>query len=858
MSMLLAFAVGVPAQLDDSGSEKLMPKPGASSRYFFEDSHDKIPLKRFLVIYKDRISEDDELNIARRGARITHKFDALKAIATELKQEEIEKIRLDPNVKAVVDDIRVHASLQDSVPQIKANQVHTSGINGSGVKICIVDTGIDDSHSSLPELVDEIDIVNNDNDATDDNGHGTHVAGIVASSHPVYKGVAYGASLMAAKVLDVNGSGWGSDVIAGIEWCVENGADIISMSLGGGAYTGSCDSEPMAQASNNAVDHGTLVFAASGNDGYLNAIAVPACGSKVIAVGAVDKNDQRTPYSNEGTELDLVAPGNFITSTYLNNGFATFTGTSMATPHASGVAGLILDANHSLTPAQVRSILENTAFDLGTAGFDTIYGHGRLDALAAFQAVNDGNSGNDSGQQVFFDDFQGGSGNWVESIEFDWNIEAPNEKQIPGESSNNRVMHADACTSTNGCRLTLRNQIDLSSYNGAALKFWRYVDSEIGNKEFLRVDAYNGNFWSTLAQWSNNNGDDDQWHYEILDLSDYLVSDFKLRFVSKESLGSEVTEIDKVLIESLAESQSCASDAECDDGVYCNGEERCISGACQSSPSVDCSSLNSQCNAGICDEASDSCVLQNANEGFACDDGLYCNVGETCQSGACAGGSQRICPNDPQCGTSACDEDTNSCINNPVPDGTACDDNLFCTVNDLCVSGSCTGSSMDCSDNVVCTVDSCDETNDACNNAADNSFCSDNVFCNGIEICDLNIGCTPGILVSCNDNNDCTADSCDENSDSCSFSSTCEQLCWSGSNSYLRKEGLNFKKFCKCAQGTYGYSSYYPVSGTKTAYQYTDIGDNNNWATSPVQSLSVKIVKCKDNKWYNTSVDYYR
>src|SRR3989344_3540996 len=324
-------------------------KPGA-----FADGSlaDEKPSKRFMIIYKNKFSGDDELNLDRKGIRIKHRFKILKAVAAEIDPSEIGKIMLDKNVESVVEDMRVHAFLKDSGPQIHADQVHAAGVDGTGVRVCIVDTGIDDSHPALNPLVAEIDLVNNDTDATDDHGHGTHVAGIVASNDLTYKGVAFGASLMAAKVLDSSGSGWSSDVIAGIEWCVENGADIVSMSLGGDVFVGPCDSDPTAIASNNAVDQGVVVFAASGNEGYLNAIASPACGSKVIAVGAVDKNEGRTPYSNEGPELDLVTPGTSITSTFLNNGFATLSGTSMATPHAAAVAGLILEANSSLTPDQ--------------------------------------------------------------------------------------------------------------------------------------------------------------------------------------------------------------------------------------------------------------------------------------------------------------------------------------------------------------------------------------------------------------------------------------------------------------------------------------------------------------------------
>lgn len=501
--------------------------------------------KRVIILYKADVIDQDVGDLEEIGAKIKHRYNIIPAISADVDEEDIDDIESDEDVVAVFEDMRVHAFLSDSVPQINANYVHSDGVTGSGVKVCIVDTGVDDSHPALNPLIAEYDFVNGDANAADDNGHGTHVAGIVASTDSTYKGVAYGASLMAAKVLDAGGSGWASDVMAGIDWCVANGADIISMSLGGGAYTSTCDSEPIAQSSNNAVNQGVVVFAATGNDGYINAIAAPACASKVIAVGAVDKNDGRTPYSNEGTELDIVAPGTGTTSTYLGGGFATLTGTSMATPHASGTAALVLETNPVLTPVEVRTILQDTALDLGATGFDTIYGHGRVDAYAAYQYTLNPPP---TPEQIFFDDFQSGSfDKWTESNDFDWNVENPAERNIPGYSSSNLVAHADNCDSF--CVLTMTNSIDLSAYESATLKFWRYVDTGLDNGEYLKVEAFDGSSWNTIFYWTNGQGDDDIWHHETFDLPGYLVNNFNLRFISKESSPVEEVEIDDVLIE---------------------------------------------------------------------------------------------------------------------------------------------------------------------------------------------------------------------------------------------------------------------------------------------------------------------
>ncbi|MHC4656853.1 MAG: S8 family peptidase [Planctomycetota bacterium] len=184
-------------------------------------------------------------------------------------------------------------------------------MTGQGVKVCVVDTGIDYTHPDLQnKVIAQFDFTTYTEDAMDDNGHGTHCAGIIASEGLQYRGVSHDVSLMGAKVLDYSGAGYSSDVILGINWCVEQGADVISLSLGEGLYSGTCDFVDMAQAVNNAVDPcGVVVVCAAGNDGVPTAMVAPACASKAIAVGAVDKLDNIASYSDGGSELDLVAPG---------------------------------------------------------------------------------------------------------------------------------------------------------------------------------------------------------------------------------------------------------------------------------------------------------------------------------------------------------------------------------------------------------------------------------------------------------------------------------------------------------------------------------------------------------------------
>jgi len=283
--------------------------------------------KKIIILYKNSVTNENLADLYKKNAKIKTKYELIPAVAVTVNENQLGKIKSNKNVLDVFEDTPVHTTLSSSVPQINADQVHSDGVSGSGVKTCILDTGIDDSHSALNSLIAEYDFVNNDSDATDDNEHGTHVAGIVASTHSTNRGVAPGSSLMAGKVLNQFGSGFSSDVISGVEWCVNNGADIISMSLSGNNFSTACDSLPLAMASNEAVAKGVVVVASSGNDNQPNKVGEPACASNVIAVGAVNLNDNSQNWSNRGSLLDVVAHGVGITSTGLGSSFVSKKGT---------------------------------------------------------------------------------------------------------------------------------------------------------------------------------------------------------------------------------------------------------------------------------------------------------------------------------------------------------------------------------------------------------------------------------------------------------------------------------------------------------------------------------------------------
>lgn len=308
-----------------------------------------------------------------------------------------------PYVKKIHKDLEVRTCLNESISQIKADQVWEQlDVTGEGMIVGIIDTGIDYLHESLGggygpgyKVINGYDFFNDDDDPMDDFGHGTHVAGIVASDHEDYRGVAPDALLYGVKALGANGGGSLSDIITSIEWCVDpdgdeqtdDKADVINMSLSAGAGNAQ---DPISQAANNAVDEGVIVCAAAGNRGKYESIGSPAAARDVITIGATKDNTSIAYFSSKGPvrfqyfiKPEVVAPGVNINSTYLNNTFQPFSGTSMASPHVAGVCALIKQEDSELTPQAVKSLLMNNAGDMRERVM--AQGAGFVDALKAVE-----------------------------------------------------------------------------------------------------------------------------------------------------------------------------------------------------------------------------------------------------------------------------------------------------------------------------------------------------------------------------------------------------------------------------------------------------------------------------------------
>ena len=455
--------------------------------------------------------------------------------------------------------------------QINADDVWTMGINGSGVNVAVLDTGIDTDHSELQNsYLGGYDYVYDDAYPEDDHGHGTHVSGIITANGEDgdAKGVAPGAGIYMYKVCDASGSCYESDMMMAMEAVVAKKTEdptlkVMSISIGGGNFAGeNCDSDPLAAKVNWVVSNGINVVVASGNDKYY--ISSPACASGAIAVGATDKNGLMASFSNFGSALDIVAPGVSIYSSLPNNNYDWWTGTSMSTPHVSGVIALMLEANSGLTTDNVKTALYETA---------------------------------------------------------------------------NPVNSNSVCYGVTGTR-------------GRTIQIG-IVECTPDNYGAGIVNAFGAVNYFTPAE------------------------------------------------------PECEHDEYCNDGLYCNGIETCVSGFCQSGTSIDCSNLGDQCNNGVCDEELDGCISQAKPEWTSCNDGLFCTENDYCSAGICSSGISKTCDDGESCTTDLCNENQGACENTwsecGIDDGCCgpdCDstNDEDCVVPIICGDGYCSGvdSGEDC------------------------------------------------------------------------------------------------------------------------------------------------------------------
>jgi PKD repeat protein len=376
---------------------------------------------RVLIAFNHLPGPAEQALVHRAGGTVRHAYHLVPAIAATLPETAIARLQANPNVLRVEPDLvgrAVDTELDNAwgVTRIGAGAVHSGGNAAVGVKIAIIDSGVNYDHPDLnASYAGGYDFTQGDDDPMDVYGHGTHVAGTACAedndngiSEPGLGvvGVAPGCALYSLRVLDDDGSGYASETIAAMQWAVDNDIQVANLSLGWDRDPGTI----FKAAFDNAWTAGLVTVAAAGNSGNPpgrgNSVIYPAKYDSVIAVAATDSSDSRASFSSTGDEVELAAPGVSVFSTWnddtgyydpqpvcgtdANGEYGCYkygSGTSMASPHVAGTAALILAANPGWTNDQVRAQLQSTADDLGDAGRDAQYGYGLVDADEAASAV---------------------------------------------------------------------------------------------------------------------------------------------------------------------------------------------------------------------------------------------------------------------------------------------------------------------------------------------------------------------------------------------------------------------------------------------------------------------------------------
>ncbi len=545
-------------------------------------------------------------------------------------------------------DTGVDYTHPDLAPNMWTNDLELNGV-----------TGVDDDANGI---IDDIygarwtsrtGAVTN-GDPYDDHYHGTHVAGTiggVGNNAVGVVGVNWNVRIMALKFLDASGGGVTSDAIAAIEYAVAKGAHLTSNSWGGGAAS---------LALQNAIDAagaaGQLFIAAAGNNGS-NTDSFPAYPASyisptILSVASIDRFNQRSSFSNYGlTTVDLGAPGTDVYSCSPGGLYRTLSGTSMATPHVSGVAVLVLSRNPTLTALELKQRLMDTVEPMAALASNTVTG-GRVNAYNAVAGLP-----------------------WA-------TITPSSGTLLPGASV------------------------------------------------FITVTA------------------------DATDLPDGYFDSGIISFLSDAPTGP----YDVPVSLSVGTGPICSLDSQCDDGLICNGLEVCLNSFCRSGVPVNCDDTVA-CTTDTCLEPSGLC--QNVANDSACDNGLFCDGIETCDSlRGCLAGVTVDCDDGVVCTVDVCNEITNACDN--TANNVACDNGLFCDGGEVCdaILGCVVGTDP-------CPGQPCDELRGVCSGCALDTDCDDGVFCNGAEFCDVTGACQNGTSVVCNDGLGCTVDECDELTSSC-------------------------------------------------------------------------------------------
>jgi len=359
--------------------------------------------KHYLVVLKENADSKKLIKTQSQFSNKLRKLLTKNTLSLKLNDIDLQILKKSNDVLLIEEDGVVKASEEKKVRQINETDLRTTSdqvpwnvhmvtseilqrrqeCTGQGIKVAIFDTGIDTTNPDL-RVAGGVSFVEGTDSYSDDNGHGTEVAGVIGAldNSSGLLGTAPGVELYAVKVLDQNGIGSYSNIIEGLNWAGENGIDIVVMSFGGTQY-----SKILEDTINQAYSQNILVIAAAGNSGT-SSVDYPAAYPKVVCVGAVDQNRKIASYSNYGPSMDIVAPGVSIVTTAKGSQTATVSGTSFAAPHVAGVAAQILGAKPGLSADQLKAVIYQSAVpdpDMDKQH----YGWGIVSALSAYQIIDE-------------------------------------------------------------------------------------------------------------------------------------------------------------------------------------------------------------------------------------------------------------------------------------------------------------------------------------------------------------------------------------------------------------------------------------------------------------------------------------
>lgn len=494
---------------------------------------------QFLVQFQPGLAAEKRAAIAaENGAKVLDRIDALDvevmefpALSAKANPKAVEAtlnaLKKNPNVIYVEPNYIYTVNYTPNDPgrsqqwawdRIDAYEAWDVTRGSSSTIIAVVDTGVQRNHPDLDaKIVAGYDFVSNDTAPDDGNGHGTHVAGTAAAetnNSTGGAGTCPECKIMPVRVLNNQGSGTLDNVAKGIIWAADNGADVINLSLGGGGST------TLQNAVNYAWNKGVFLACAAGNENTSQA-SYPAYYSNCFAVASTTSSDARSSFSNYGTWVEVAAPGSSIYSTWINSSYNTINGTSMATPHVAGLAGLL--ASQGLSNTQIWNRIMDTADDISGTG--TYWTGGRINAYRAVSGdTNPPPEPPPGGGQLQNGGFENGTAPWVSTSSGGYNLIST---QRPHSGSYSAWLGG-----YNNGTDTISQTVTIPS-NGS-LSYWWYMTSSEGSSsayDYFRVRLYNssGSLVTTLKTRSNRDARN-QWVKDTISLAGYAGQTMRIEF----------------------------------------------------------------------------------------------------------------------------------------------------------------------------------------------------------------------------------------------------------------------------------------------------------------------------------------